>query len=397
MKKRVFVFFFSLIMLLGIFSNISIMAETKEPVNINLLYFGQDTCLECNIFSMNLELLKEDFAKEGINLNITTYETTEDVNKSLLLNYDETYKVPKNKQGVTPTVFIGEKSFVDDSNIEDDIKNEVLSMVKNSNIKDVKKIEDTSINNIIEKATTLLNEFTPITVLTAGLIDGINPCAIAMLLFFISFLTISKKNQKEILLTGFFFILATFIAYFGIGVGLLKAVYFFKDAKIVMIVIYSITVLMSLYLSFLYLKDYFKVKNGEINEIQTQLSKNKKHKIHDFIKKHNTSKMIYLSAFISGFTIAFLEFSCTGQIYLPTITFLLSTGTTSTSALIYLLMYNIAFIIPLVCIVLSVYFGKKVFDISNILVSNLHKIKILGCVFFFLISIVMIMQIIKII
>jgi len=48
--------------------------------------------------------------------------------------------------------------------------------------------------------------------------------------------------------------------------------------------------------------------------------------------------------------VSLLELACTGQVYLPTILFVVRTSPTTSSALPWLLLYNLAFIIPLITI-----------------------------------------------
>ncbi len=60
------------------------------------------------------------------------------------------------------------------------------------------------------------------TVLLTGLVDGINPCAMAILLFFITFLFSIRKNRWAIAQMGLVYIAAVYVVYFLVGLGLLK-------------------------------------------------------------------------------------------------------------------------------------------------------------------------------
>lgn len=60
------------------------------------------------------------------------------------------------------------------------------------------------------------------TVLLTGLVDGINPCAMAILLFFITFLFSIRKNRWAIAQMGLVYIGAVYVVYFLVGLGLLK-------------------------------------------------------------------------------------------------------------------------------------------------------------------------------
>ena len=60
-------------------------------------------------------------------------------------------------------------------------------------------------------------------VLLTGLVDGINPCALAILLFFVSFLFTIRKTRISVARMGAVYIGAVYGVYFLIGLGLLRA------------------------------------------------------------------------------------------------------------------------------------------------------------------------------
>ncbi len=60
-------------------------------------------------------------------------------------------------------------------------------------------------------------------VLLTGLVDGINPCAMAILLFFITFLFTIRKRRAAIAKMGLVYIACVYLVYFLVGLGLLRA------------------------------------------------------------------------------------------------------------------------------------------------------------------------------
>jgi cytochrome c biogenesis protein CcdA len=66
------------------------------------------------------------------------------------------------------------------------------------------------------------NKLLPAVLLT-GLVDGINPCAMAILLFFITFLFTIRKRRAAIARMGLVYIACVYIVYFLVGLGLLRA------------------------------------------------------------------------------------------------------------------------------------------------------------------------------
>ena len=63
-------------------------------------------------------------------------------------------------------------------------------------------------------------------VLTTGFLDGLNPCAFAVLLFFIAFLFTIRRTTASIWAMGLIYVAAIYLAYFLIGLGLMQAVLF---------------------------------------------------------------------------------------------------------------------------------------------------------------------------
>src|SRR3989304_1392501 len=61
-------------------------------------------------------------------------------------------------------------------------------------------------------------------VLATGLLDGLNPCAFAVLLFFVSFLYAVRAPRAEVLRMGGIYAYAVFLVYFLLGLGILGAI-----------------------------------------------------------------------------------------------------------------------------------------------------------------------------
>ena len=57
-------------------------------------------------------------------------------------------------------------------------------------------------------------------VISTGLLDGISPCVIAILIFFIAFLISLQRTLKNIFFLGLLYISVVFLTYLSVGVGL---------------------------------------------------------------------------------------------------------------------------------------------------------------------------------
>lgn len=185
-------------------------------------------------------------------------------------------------------------------------------------------------------------------VLVSGFLDGINPCAFAVLLFFISFLFSLKRTKKEIRKTGIVYISAIFLAYISIGFGLIGAVMLIDEphamAKIgawLVIVLGIINIIGFLFPEF---------------PVKLRIPHVAKGTIKEYIYKATLP-----SAFILGFFVGLCTFPCSGGIYVAIIGLLVS-QTTYATGIMYLIIYNIMFVMPLI-IILALMSNKKALDI----------------------------------
>ncbi len=246
--------------------------------------------------------------------------------------------------------------------------------------------------------------FVPATIIIAGLEDGINPCAFTVIVFFISFLAAQGYRRRELILIGSSFIFAVFLTYLNIGLGIFNFFYRFRDfwifTRLLNLIIGSLSILFGI----LAIYDFIKFKKTGITDgLILQLPKPVKERIHKVVgffyrrtpqeKQDNSlpslNKLI-ASAFISGFLVSLLEAVCTGQVYLPTISFVLKTSALKLQALTYLLLYNIMFIIPLIVIFVLALLGVSSRQFSDFLKRHLGLIKIFMAVLFFSLGIFLI-------
>ena len=239
--------------------------------------------------------------------------------------------------------------------------------------------------------------FKVMAIVGAGLIDGINPCAFTVIVFFISFLALQGYIKRELTIIGLTFILAVFLTYLLIGLGAFNFLYrvsqFWVLAKVINISIGIFCVV----LGFLAIYDFLKFKKtGKTEGLALQLPQAVKNQIHKVVGMHyrvdkktpgtSSERRMYrliISALVTGFLVSLLEAVCTGQTYLPTITFILKTAELKLHAAAYLLLYNIMFVIPLFVIFLLALFGVSSGQFSDFLKKHLLVIKILMAILFF--------------
>jgi len=106
-----------------------------------------------------------------------------------------------------------------------------------------------------------LPQITLPTVVVAGVVDGINPCAFTVLLLFITALTTTlqsgetnvKAMRGRLLGLGGIYIAAVFLTYLALGVGLLKSLDFFTRQHVPARIGALLAVLFGLWM----IKDFF--------------------------------------------------------------------------------------------------------------------------------------------
>lgn len=173
-------------------------------------------------------------------------------------------------------------------------------------------------------------------VVTAGLLDSFNPCAIAILLIFIALMLTLKKERRTIIILGLTYILAVYLTYLAIGVGLLRAIHLFRIPQIFTQIIGWALIFWGLWS----IKDYLFPKLP----LRLSISLSGRQTIAKYAQRVTVP-----ATFIMGFLVGIFGFPCTGGIYLATLA-LLSARETYLKGIFYLLIYNLMFVLPLVII-----------------------------------------------
>jgi cytochrome c biogenesis protein CcdA len=203
--------------------------------------------------------------------------------------------------------------------------------------------------------------FTFTAVLIAGLIDGINPCAVSTLIFFMSLLSVAKVRNRTLLLMGGSFCLAAFLTYLSLGFGLFRVVHLFSGFTTLRTVLDRCMAAALLVLAFLSFRDAVRYrKTARAAEVTLQLSAGMKKRIHGVMRRGLGNTSVIAGGLLTGTVVTVIESVCTGQVYVPTLVLILKDSTFSDlRAWLLLLLYNLLFVLPLVVIFSAVYFGLK--------------------------------------
>lgn len=182
----------------------------------------------------------------------------------------------------------------------------------------------------------------------AALADSINPCAFAVILLLLSSILIETKNKKKAILAWLLFALAVFLSYLAMGLGLFSALATATNTIIIKWIVWILWIIVWL----ANIKDFFRY--GEWFRMEVPLAW--RPAMHKVIKKATSP----LGAFIVGFFVSLFLLPCTSGPYITILGYLASeSSVVSTWGLIYLIVYNLIFILPMLLITFLVWFGVK--------------------------------------
>lgn len=387
------------------FANAAAFAGQKQPLEAAL--FVAPWCGHCqrlkkeylnefkNLYKDTVKLVEYDISQPGISIifNDTLAEYNVDsagvpcmvVGESVLMGYPTEIKTGA-QQAIQKALdnnertYFGTKAYIA----------ECKANAQNAEAETQAPCEDAQTPGVSKEET--LNMFEQITfwaIIAAGLIDGINPCAFAVIVFFVSFLAVYKYDRKEVILIGSAYCLAVFLAYIAIGLGLFNFLYAMSSFYYVMMIFKWLTIALCALFLLLSLYDFFIYqKTKDHNKILLQLPKSYKEYIHKVMRfflrdKQKSTFRLVMAALAVGFVVSLVEAVCTGQVYLPTIALILKEADAHfLRAMLYLVVYNLMFIVPLVVILALSVMGYESKGFNDFLKKHLGLTKLALCLLF---------------
>lgn len=343
--KQILPIFF--VISLFIFSSSKVLAQKESSI---YLFYGTG-CPHCS--QVDEFFTENDFYQK---YQIEKKEIYFDRENALLFNQLLDLKqIPDNKRGV-PLLLIGDKVFVGDTPI---INNFQIEADKLSTIS-----ANTNDQNIIppsenDQSLTL----TTVAVISASIVDAVNPCAFAVLIILMTTI-LASKDHKKALKSGIAFASSIFISYFLMGLGLYKALEVGGLSRIFFSIIGWLAIILGLF----NLKDYFWYGKGFLMEVPMSWRPKMKGLINSVTNP--------IGAFSVGFLVSLFLLPCTSGPYIV-ILGMLAQKTTQMKAVLYLILYNLIFVSPMIAISWLVYKGfdpKKAENIRQGQLKNLHLI-----------------------
>lgn len=357
---------------------------------LKFYYFYKPGCNTCNRIEISLNYFSKKYPDQlkifRCNMNDSKSKV---INEALCIRYS----IPDRLHLATPAVFFGKEAFIGDKSLKNlHIVDKVVSAIITA---DKFPTPDFTIDELINAERSINNRYDKINwtaVLSAGLIDGINPCAFVTIIFLLSYLALLKYGKKEIILIGLSFTLSVLITYLLIGLGFLKFVDYLQSIPNVTKYVYWSGAIIAGFVGIMNLIDCYKIKRGSLQDMNLKLNDSIRSKINTVIRENVKLRHYMLGAGVIGFLVSILELSCTGQTYLPTVLFIVNTQGVNIKALMMLTLYNLAFIVPLVIVFMLFFTGVNDRQLSAWLNKHAGKIKLATGIVFIAIALLLLMM-----
>ncbi len=353
-----------------------------SPENPKVVYLDLETCEVCQTIKDHGVL--EGLEDEGI--EVVVYDVVQD--PLMADKYAQTYGVEGGR--AAPIIFAGDTYFRGDVDIIDAYEEGEIQARAEEPLKDLSGYE-------ARNFTFLTGLFL---IIISGLLDGVNPCAIAMLLMFISMISFTQSRRK-MLVVSFSYIISVLLTYFLIGLGFLTLLGISRQAFTnISFWLYSFFAVLTLILSIVTFYDFLVSKNEKYEKIKNQLPSPIRRFNQTLMKrmtailedkeakKRTLAWLILIPSFI-GVLVGITEAACTGQIYIAVLASIEANnpaGGMGGVELIYLIVFNLMFIVPLVIIAVVAIKTKNTMAVANFMRERLSLVKLLTALFFLLMA-----------
>jgi thiol-disulfide isomerase/thioredoxin len=386
----------------------SLSKPSLKSITVEVTYFYQKGCPKCDRANALLKYMVKKYPQ----LIIKEIDLNTPDGKRLNETLSNRLNLSLEKRLIAPTIFIGSDFLSSGEIIESKVEaliqkyGEKRADVSASESKptlttptptpeESKKAEE----SIIQR----FKSFGVLAILLAGLMEGMNPCALATLVFFISYLTMVGRKRKEIFWGGLAFSGTGFVTHLFLGLGILSFIRHLSFLPLFSQIVYFITFVFALLLGIFSLYDYVQLKKGRPSKMKLQVPNFLKKRIHQIIRvrsdvleanKKSPSIRFLLASVVIGFIVTLFQTTCTSQVYLPTILFVTNIPSLRGSAVLYVILYNFIYILPLLVIFGIVYWGVTSEQLSVFLQKRASTIKLLTSIFFFVLAGILILSLI---
>ncbi len=363
--------------------NAMIASMSTKPMCMG--YFRRPGCRKCDRLTYVMKYIQQMFP----NLQIRKFNT---LNRQNLLLQEEIgfrMEVPSEKRLLSPVVFLGKDALFDED-ITDDALEGLLRKYAERGAPWQWDLPDGWQAAAEERIVKRFKSAGITPIIIAGLTDGVNPCVFVTIVFFVSTLAVARKRKWEMLLVGGCFSASVFVTYFLIGLGLITGIEYIALYPVIRKIFYLAVVALTFVLGIYSFLDYLKARRGDVDGMKLKLPEVIRNKIRRILSEKVKTRHFVVASFGAGFVVSILELACTGQVYLPTLTYVTTVPGLRAQAISLLALYNVMFILPLLIILVATVCGTTSQKLVLLLESNLAKTKLILAVLFIGLGIVLI-------
>ncbi len=350
-------------------------ADSDAQPKLVLHFFGSSTCGECA--QIKAEVLSPLQSRYPDQLEIRMHDVDTGEGFQLLVRLEKQHSVTESK----PTaLFFPDTALLGFDAIYDNARSLAAYYLQSpEKWGGASEIPSEAPSSMDETLRSRFERFSFLAILTAGLVDGVNPCAIATMIFLISFLAVQKRPRRDIWGIGLAFTAAVFLTYLLLGLGIFRALTALRPYRWLTEALRWVAVALAAVVGLISLLDAFRYKRTQkTGDITLQLPARIKGLIHRVIRNRLSSGKLVLGAVVTGFLVTLLEAVCTGQVYLPTIVLMTrgDAGSLRLTGWTLLLFYNVLFVLPLLIVIVLAAYGLRWDQLARMSRKRLSALKL---------------------
>ena len=345
----------------------SLPTQSVLEVDGSMVYYLYvPACASCAIAEEVLKSLPETVNVGGKDYPVTVRKVDISQETALALSLFQACRIPETER-VAPLAIVGSQYFSGHEAIQTGLKTALLSGQGIS----------TAAAEVISEPEASSFSF-PAAALS-GLVGGLNPCALSMLLLF-CMLVLSAGKQAAGCTAAF--LSAKLVTYLLIGTVLLKFLQVWnptwlpKTLKILMTVACIVFIILNL-------NDAAMASKEKYGKMRNQLPVGIRRFLNDKIRAvmRHPKRLLPATALL-GVVVAASEFLCAGQVYLATLLSVIQRGEAPLRSFMLLCVYCIAFLTPSAVVSVLLIRGRSALAVSEWLRRRLPLIKGITAIFF---------------
>ncbi len=321
----------------------AILAVAFTAGATTIVVFHEIGCRDCVRTEEFLESIRPSYPE----LDVLRYEIHEPESIDLLQQLLAAYDV---EMGAVPIVFVGDVALLGGTfyGLEPEPYSPSGRAADTALEKAVRRAVAEDAPSPLERVsagtqTSLAEKLTIPALLLAAAADSVNPCTFAVLVLLLGTLLVAGRKGR-VLRAGLAFTGAIYISYFLMGIGIFSAIQAAGIQRPFILGVSSLAILLGVW----NMKDYFAYGKWFTIEVPQRWRPT--------VKRITSSVVSVPGAFAVGVLDSLFLLPCSSGPYIAILA-LLSRTTSRTQGMLYLLLYNFIFILPLLVITVAVQLG----------------------------------------